>query len=267
VNHNSVSLRLTSALKTCATLASHPLIALDYTLYRLGRKAATSPFDARLEGSTYSELRTIRNLTPGPREQALIRSLPHQGVFIDVGAHVGLWTSALAMAHPAATVHAFEASPDTFRTLQRNIETNNIANAILNQTAVSDVEGSIQFQAPRNGSVFGRIRADGNSQHRFDNAAIVDVPALRLADYCRTRGITNIDFLKIDVEGAEIRVLRGVLSHIPIGRIWIEIDELNLADMGTRLPRWLTSSPAQTIASYWPTDRRRTSARSTTETC
>ena len=232
VNRNSASQRLTSLLKTCATVASDPVIALDYALYRLGRNAATSSFGARLEGATYSELRTIRNLALGPREQALISSLPSQGVFFDVGAHVGIWTSALAMAHPGATVHAFEASPETFRTLNRNIEKNNITNAILNQTAVSDESGFLQFQAPRNGSVFGRIHADGNSQHRFDNAAIVDVPALRLADYCRTHGIGNIDFLKIDVEGAEIRVLRGILSHIPVGRMWIEIDERNLADMG-----------------------------------
>jgi FkbM family methyltransferase len=221
-----------SLLKNLATVAAHPGTLFDYALYRMGRKSAESPFGARLAGATYSELLTIRNLRPGQDEIDLIRSLPEQAVMFDVGAHVGIWTCALATAHPRGSVHAFEASPGTFATLRRNVGRNNLGNVALNQVAVSDSTGTLEFQAPKNASVFGRIRAAGNSQHRFDQSEIVTVPALRLADYCRAKGIERIDFLKVDVEGAEPRVLRGLLSEIPVGKIWIEVDEGNLTDMG-----------------------------------
>jgi FkbM family methyltransferase len=221
-----------SFLKNLATAAAEPGMLLDYALYRMGRKSAQSPFGARLTGRTYSELRAIRNLRPGPHEMDLIRSLPADGVMFDIGAHVGIWTCALATAHPRATVHAFEASPRTFNALQQNCGRNKLRNVVLNQVAVSDSSGALEFQSPRKGSLFARIRADGNAQHRFDDAEVVVVPALRLDDYCRTKAIGRIDFLKVDVEGAEPRVLRGLLSEIPVGRMWIEVDETNLADMG-----------------------------------
>ena len=226
---------LSSILEKLTIVAAQPRLIFDYALYRMGRKSAESPFGVRLMGATYSEIRSIRNLRPGPHEIQLIRSLPADGVLFDVGAHVGTWTCALATAHPQASIHAFEASPQTFITLRHNVDRNKLANVVLNQAAVSDSSGYLEFQAPRNASVFGRIRADGNAQHRFDHAEIVSVPCLRLADYCRAKEIKYIDFLKVDVEGAEPRVLRGVLSEIPVGRLWIEVDEANLADMGHSL--------------------------------
>lgn len=223
---------ISSILKKLRTVAADPRMALDYALYRMGRKSVGSPFGAHLTGTTYSELRSIRNLRPGPHELHLIRSLPADGILVDVGAHVGIWTCALATAHHKASIHAFEASPQTFMTLQQNVRRNKLGNVVLNQAAVSQSNGFLEFQAPCNASVFGRIRADGNTQGRFDHAENIMVPSVRLADYCRTKAIKRIDFLKVDVEGAEPRVLRGLLSVIPVSKIWIEVDEANLLDMG-----------------------------------
>jgi FkbM family methyltransferase len=143
------------------------------------------------------------------------------------GAHVGIWTVPMALSRPAATVHAFEASPHTYWQLRSNIEANSTTNILATNAAVAAHDGTIGFQAPRNASVFGRIKSNTDSNGRYVESENIEVPCMRLATYCQKHGINEIEFLKIDVEGAELFVLRGLLPLLSTHRvhyIWTEID-------------------------------------------
>jgi FkbM family methyltransferase len=218
------------------SVVSNPAVALDYAAYRMGRNTAPVPFGGRLAGSTFSELLTIRNLRPTAAEANLIDSLPGQGTIFDVGAHVGIWTIPLALRHPKARIHSFEGSPTTFRTLQTNVARNGIGSATLVNAAVSDREGTLRFQVPQNASVFGRVLTGDNSRNRYDNSSVFEVPAISLSEYCNKNRIDSLEFVKIDVEGAEVQVVRGLLPLLKagrIGKVWIEVEPDNLSEMGT----------------------------------
>jgi FkbM family methyltransferase len=156
-----------------------------------------------------------------------------QGHFFDVGAHIGIWTVPIALSRPRASVHAFEASPLTFAKLKQNITENKIRNITLNHSAVFSEVGSVTFQIPENASVFGRIYSSLNSRGRYDATTQVIVPAVTIDQYCKERGIDAIEFLKIDVEGAEFEVLKGCLRMLSAKKVrflWIELDAVNQVD-------------------------------------
>ncbi len=113
-------------------------------------------------------------------------------LIIDCGANMGISAVYFAKAYPAARVIAFEADPNIFRFLLKNLEANNIANVEPINKAVWTHE---------NGIVFGSEGADAGSIFFPHN--VVKVPSVRLRDYLTE----TIDMLKLDIEGAEEQVL------------------------------------------------------------
>lgn len=215
------------------TALSQPSSAIGYIFYRAGFNSVTTAFGGRLWSTSYSELKTTRNLALSERELQLIQMLPARGHIFDVGAHVGIWTIPLALARRHATVHAFEAAAPTFRQLKNNVSWNELTNVLTVHAAVCDRIGTVKFQVPDNASVFGRISSLGNSRGRYSRASEMEVPSTTLIDYCKKHGVESIEFLKIDVEGAEVDVLRGLwpmLLRRQVQLIWIEIDEINQLD-------------------------------------
>lgn len=218
--------------RVCAVL-SNPSLGIDYAKYRMGFSRVATAWGGRIKASSYSELLTARNLGLSPQELELIGMTDQRGHFFDVGAHIGIWTVPIALSRPRASVHAFEASPLTFAKLKQNITENNIRNTTLNQSAVFSKIGSVTFQIPKNASVFGRIYSPSNSRGRYDVATQVIVPAVTIDQYCAERDIDTIEFLKIDVEGAEFDVLKGCLRMLGAKKIrllWIELDAINQVD-------------------------------------
>jgi FkbM family methyltransferase len=218
---------MASVLSRARTAARDPALAFDYLGWKFGFRRARTSFGGILNGQSYSEFRTIRNLSPSDEELSILSLCNNRGHFFDVGAHVGIWTVPIALSRPCATIHAFEAHLQTFLQLRSNIEENAATNVFTMHTAVADHDGLVNFQAPRNASVFGRIYSNIDSAGRYLDSECVEVPCLSLSTYCNERGIDQIEFLKIDVEGAELLVLRGLLpllSQQRVRYIWTEID-------------------------------------------
>jgi FkbM family methyltransferase len=99
---------------------------------------------------------------------------------------------------------AFEPAPETFRMLKRNVERNDLKGVVLYNKALSDKEGELMF--------YGDL-SEGSSLFREGKGAIVDV--VRLSPFIKR----EIDLLKMDIEGAEEKVLNelavsGKLSMI-----------------------------------------------------
>jgi len=197
--------------------------------------------DTRLETATYTEFVSTRALVPGASEAKMIRNLSsNYPLFIDIGANVGVWTVALAAAHPKAHVYCFEPTPNTFSMLRHNVALNRLQNVTAAQIAVSDSAGVLSFQVTESMSILNRLAPTKESaedlyRERFTNARTIDVESISLDNFCKDRRIDRIGFLKVDVEGAEVCVLRGaeqLLRNQAIDLIFIEVVPDQLRGLG-----------------------------------
>lgn len=139
---------------------------------------------------------------------------------IDVGANVGVHSLGLASLGPHVQVVAVEANPRTAGWLQKNADRNSSARVRVVQRAIADEPGSLSFcdnQEFAAGSMplagapaeFVQFLNGGDDSHQ-----VIEVPAVRLDDLVDELGLDSLDILKIDVEGHDIRVIRGALGAI-----------------------------------------------------
>src|SRR5882762_560579 len=143
-----------------------------------------------------------------PEAMQSIRRLVNAGdCCIDVGANLGYYTISLAnWVGFSGLVVAFELFPGNFAILEKNVHLNQLQNVILEPSALSDCNGSLQLiygveeQFSATPSVAGYAVEGGRESIR--------VPTRRLDDYIAGFGRVP-DFIKIDVEGAELAVLEG----------------------------------------------------------
>jgi FkbM family methyltransferase len=139
-------------------------------------------------------------------ERELVRRvLRPDDVFVDAGAHVGLFT--VLAAHAGARVHAIEPSSRSFEHLQRNVRANGVADRVIaHHLALSDADGeaAIQLGDARFSAwtSFGRVPpGDQGGSERV---------ATRTVDSLVADGTLELPFLlKLDVEGWELHVLQG----------------------------------------------------------
>jgi len=139
--------------------------------------------------------------------QYLIRSLPRDAVFYDIGANHGFYTLLAHELAPSGEVHAFEPLPNTFSYLERNTK-----GAVLNNTALAEQGGAVLMFDMTGAGHSGGSTIEAAVGERMGGAARVSVTAITLDEYCATHMPPTI--MKIDVEGGEHRVLEGARSTI-----------------------------------------------------
>lgn len=143
-----------------------------------------------------------------PEVCALIQSHLRRGeTAIDIGANIGYFT--LLMAHmvgPAGRVIAFEPVASVYAVLCENLRLNRCDQVHVECKAVADVEGQGAMQSDLSNplSFIGRLSERGD----------LTVPLVNIDRYVETAGLERLDFVKIDVEGAEDRVIRGMTKTL-----------------------------------------------------
>ncbi|ONK10269.1 FkbM family methyltransferase [Streptomyces sp. MP131-18] len=168
--------------------------------------------------------------------------LPPGAYVIDVGANIGLFTYFLKRGCPTARVRAFEPMPEALASLRRNIEAHGLTGITIEECALgSGTEDEVPFvyypQAPGNSTrypeekelqiaVLAREAPEEYIRAHYRGYS-VPVQVARLSSYLVPG--ERVDLLKIDVEGAELDVLRGVdTEHWPlIGRLVLEVQDLD----------------------------------------
>ena len=136
--------------------------------------------------------------------QRLIR--PGMAV-LDIGANIGYYTLLYArQVGPKGAVYAFEPTPDTFSMLRKNIQSNGFSDTVrLIEAAVSDHSGTAEIFINQYNKGDNRLYGSGSMRR-------VPVETKRLDDIFSAR--EHVDFIKMDIQGAEGLALRGMRDII-----------------------------------------------------
>ncbi len=132
---------------------------------------------------------------------------------LDIGSNFGYYSMLIASRAPKATIYAFEPHSVSYAALDRHRQMNHYDQVKPQRIALSDSEGSLRLVVPPsvNGGI-GHLETGGG-----DVAAghqIEDVQTMPLDSFASRNAIDRVDFIKIDVEGAELMVLDGARETI-----------------------------------------------------
>lgn len=141
-------------------------------------------------------------------------------VVLDIGANIGYYTLIFAkMVGEDGKVFAFEPDPTNFSLLKKNVEINDYKNVVLVQKAVSNKTGK--------GKLY--ISEDNLGAHTIynsnDNRQWIEIEVIRLDDYFKNYN-GKIDFIKIDIEGAEYEAIQGMRNLLKRNNVTI-VTEFN----------------------------------------
>lgn len=115
---------------------------------------------------------------------------------LDIGANIGYYTLLMSkMVGESGKVYAFEPEPKNFEILQKNIKLNNANNVVIEKLALSDKVGR-SFIA----------LSEDSGQHRISDSGL-EIQTTTIDEYF---GNKKIDFIKMDAEGSEGKILRGM---------------------------------------------------------
>jgi FkbM family methyltransferase len=162
----------------------------------------------------------------------ITRLLGHGGIFIDVGANIGLMTlHAASILQRSGRVVAFEPVPNVYQLLQQNVDINNFSNVKAENSAVGATNGTMDIYQNLDVN-----RGSATLSRSNDAVPPITVPVVALDDYVRRNTIRDIACMKIDVEGWELEVLRGAhdtLSGTTAPACIIECSTQRHSDGGT----------------------------------
>lgn len=171
-------------------------------------------------------------------ETALLRGLAKPGMrVIDVGASIGLYTVLLGkLIGPTGHVLSFEPFPPVVNYLKQNIKLNELNNVTVIEKAVAEEEGTLDFHVyPKGCDVYNSLGAANRPEEQIQAVQTIPVVVTSLDAVANKAGIETIDLLKIDVEGAEERVLKGaekLIRRSPKVQIVMEIYEPSAQQCG-----------------------------------
>jgi FkbM family methyltransferase len=152
-------------------------------------------------------------------------------VLFDVGANIGQFAAEARQELPAAKIYSFEPHPPTYERLAGSKADELMFRHCL---ALSEIIGDVTFHeygSERGWTHINSLVLDARFpvRHGFHSNAIT-VRSSTLDHFCAMQNIAQIDFLKIDVEGAELSVLKGakdMLSRDRIMAVYFEFNDLD----------------------------------------
>jgi FkbM family methyltransferase len=143
-----------------------------------------------------------------------LRKLRGEVVF-DVGANVGNWAARALRVEPTIQLHCFEPCRDTFDRLSARPWPEHV---YLNNFGLGDAEEQRELHVVEPGSGMNSLYV----RHGVAAAQVASTETVSITTgdaYCRQKGIQGIGFLKIDVEGHDLAVFRGMERMLSEGRV------------------------------------------------
>jgi FkbM family methyltransferase len=165
---------------------------------------------------------------PGHEDHILARFTPKEGdTVVDIGAHIGRYTiTSSKQVGDSGKVVAIEADPGNFQLLKRNIALNNLTNVLPLNYAVFSTRTRMKLyeqsaSAKYNSLMLARAAKTKN---------YVEVNGDTLDSILKQNGINQVDWIKIDVEGAEFEVLKGSTKTLSSENVSLFIEIHNIED-------------------------------------
>lgn len=175
---------------------------VDMAIYQDDWGAVPAAMLSTAQGYEPEELRMVNSLFSYIGEE--------KGVCLDVGANLGWYTLNVCKQYPELTSYAFEPILQTYEKLKRNITLNGLENCRCYNLGLSNENKTITF--------FYDVEVSGASSmvdlREAGTTEKVDCEIRRLDDFVEKEKIGRIDFIKCDVEGAELFVYQGGLKSI-----------------------------------------------------
>jgi FkbM family methyltransferase len=146
-------------------------------------------------------------------------------VAIDVGSHIGYFALLFSrLIGPQGMVYACEPDPSMFKEVLKNLTLNNIKNVDALELALGDHDGTV-----------GMAGSAGNETGNYHIVPTGTIPLETLDHFVERKNIKRVDWIKADIEGAEVGMLRGgratLLKWRP--RLLLELNPEGLTQMGT----------------------------------
>jgi FkbM family methyltransferase len=191
-------------------------------------------------------LRVLARLTPFVEPELIgLRDVVRPGdVCVDIGAALGLYTVSLSrLVGPQGTVHSIEPLVFAHPALSYLLRPREGRNVVRHSVALGTSEGRevmsvpVRHGTPVTGRSFLTAGADGlGSNVEFSDHLEVLVRTDTLDRFCAANAVDRLDFVKADVEGAELRVLQGGSATIERFRpkLLLEIEERHVRRFGYR---------------------------------
>lgn len=152
---------------------------------------------------------------------------------LDVGANVGYFSLlASRKAGARGVIYAFEPAPKTYGRLLRNLRINQIENVVALELGLSDMEETLRLRIPKENPAEASIASQASSEVLIGTRYAVNLVEVKLMPFDKFYGerrMRGIDVVKIDVEGSELKVLRGMnmaLRSNPNVILFVEISPL-----------------------------------------
>jgi FkbM family methyltransferase len=188
-----------------------------------------------------------RNMALGEFEtedlQHFLSAVRDNDTVFDVGANVGAYCVPTGRSHPTAQIHAFEPIDLNASLIQVSLYLNQVSNVQVVRKCVSDQPGRVTFSLAADSAYSSMIDTGRKAEvRRFE------CEATTLDGYCQAAGDIVPDVMKIDVEGAELRVLQGAAGLFGASRrprlVLVELYNQNLQAFGTSIDEvctWMKS--------------------------
>jgi FkbM family methyltransferase len=156
-------------------------------------------------------------------------------VVFDIGANVGAYCVTIGRAKPGAVVHAFEPIALNASMIDVSLQINQLDNVRVIRKCVSDRAGRVSFSLAEDSAYSSMIDTGRKAEvRRFESETVA------LDDYCGEPGNAFPQVVKVDVEGAELKVLDGARQLLSDQQrqprlVLLELYDQNLQAFGTSI--------------------------------
>lgn len=156
-----------------------------------------------------------------PEIRDVKKNLKNPLTLFDIGANVGEISFYLSKEFPSAKIYSFEPGNRAFNIIRKIKRRFNLNNLSIYKLALGDKKEFVGMKLPEEDDGRAFIMKGTNLKGEFR--------VEKLDDFVKIKGVGNIDFIKIDVEGFEIKVLKGGIKTIKKYRplILMEVDDDN----------------------------------------
>jgi FkbM family methyltransferase len=174
-----------------------------------------------------------------------IGRLRQKASVFDVGANIGFTSALFAKNLKSASIYSFEPSRDAYPYLIETLRINDITNCRPINLALGRQAGEVLFSEDHNSASASHLAIDSGALGERSYS----VEITTIDDFVRRNNIEELDFIKIDVEGLELDVLKGAEDTISRLRptVFVEFNSFTLIAYGNLNPRRLIEHLLETF--------------------